>query len=106
MRYPGLEDSKLGAEGLTGYEKFQIGMNIASASMDVAMGGVGAMAIIQDVQTIVKVVRMLQKTMNSLKIKYGAWEASVNEQQDVIVGNPFKAIPTEPLSLAYLQELK
>jgi hypothetical protein len=101
-----LEDSKLGDEGLTGYEKFQIGMNIASAAMDTAMGGVGAIAIIQDIQTITQVVRMLQKTMNSLKINYGGWETSVNEQQDVIVGNPFKPIPTEPLRLDYLQELK
>ena len=106
VRYPGLEDSKLGAEGLTGYEKFQIGMSIASAAMDTAMGGVGAIAIIQDIQTITQVVRMLQKTMNSLKINYGGWETSVNEQQDVIVGNPFKPIPTEPLRLDYVQELK
>ena len=106
VRYPGLEDSKLGAEGLTGYEKFQIGMSIASAAMDTAMGGVGAIAIIQDIQTITQVVRMLQKTMNSLKINYGGWETSVNEQQDVIVGNPFKPIPTEPLRLEYVQELK
>jgi tetratricopeptide (TPR) repeat protein len=106
VRYPGLEDSKLGAEGLTGYEKFQLGMNITSAAMDVAMGGVGAMAIIQDIQTVAAVVKMLQRTMNSVKINFGAWESSVNEQQDVLVGNPFKPIPTEPLRLEYVQELK
>jgi hypothetical protein len=106
VRYPGLEDSKLGAEGLTGYEKFQLGMNITSAAMDVAMGGVGAMAIIQDIQTVTQVVRMLQRTMNSVKINFGTWESSVNEQQDVLVGNPFKPIPTEPLRLEYMQELK
>jgi tetratricopeptide (TPR) repeat protein len=106
VRYPGLEDSKLGAEGLTGYEKFQFGMNLASAAMDAAMGGVGAIGIIQDIQSVAKVVRMLQKTMNSFKINYGAWETSVNEQQAVLVGNPFKPIPTEPLRLDYVQELK
>ena len=106
VRYPGLEDSKLGTEGLTGFEKFQIGMNLASAAMDAAMGGVGAIAILQDIQTVAKVVRMLQKTMNSFKINYGAWETSVNEQQAVLVGNPFKPIPMEPLRLEYLQELK
>jgi hypothetical protein len=32
VRYPGLEDTKLGAEGLTGYEKFRIGMDLAQSS--------------------------------------------------------------------------
>ena len=37
--------------------------------------------------------------MNSFKINYGAWKTSVNEQQAVLVGNPFKPIPIEPLRL-------
>ena len=39
VRYPGLEDSKLGAEGMTGGEKFKLGYNIATASVDIAMSG-------------------------------------------------------------------
>ncbi|HEX4427273.1 MAG TPA: hypothetical protein VH079_17870, partial [Terriglobales bacterium] len=34
VRYPGLEDSKLGNEGMTGGEKFKMGANLASASLD------------------------------------------------------------------------
>jgi len=41
-----------------------------------------------------------------LKISYGAWERSVEEDQDVLLGNPFKPIPTEPVRLAYIHELK
>jgi len=44
--------------------------------------------------------------MASLKISYSAWAATVEEQQDVLLGNPFKPIPTEPVRLAYLHELK
>jgi tetratricopeptide (TPR) repeat protein len=106
VRYLGLEDSKLGAEGLTGYEKFKLGMNIAQAGMDMAFGGAGAIAIVQDIMTAIQQVRMLQQTMASLKITYAAWEASVNEEQDVIVGNPFKPLPSEPVRLTYLHEFK
>ncbi len=106
VRYPGLEDTKLGAEGLTGYEKFKVGMDLAQAGMSMGMGGVGAISAVQDVMTVVQQVRMLQRTMASLKISYAAWETSVEEQQDVLLGNPFKLIPTEPPRLAYLHELK
>jgi tetratricopeptide (TPR) repeat protein len=106
VRYPGLEDTKLGAEGLTGYEKFKLGMDIANAGMEMAMGGPAAFAAIQDVMTVVQTVRMLQSTMASLKISYMAWATSVEEEQDVLVGNPFKPIPSEPVRLAYLHELK
>jgi len=106
VRYPGLEDTKLGAEGLTGYEKFKLGMDIANAGMSMAMGGPAAFAAIQDVITVVQTVRMLQSTMASLKISYSAWATSVEEEQDVLLGNPFKPIPTEPVRLAYLHELK
>jgi tetratricopeptide (TPR) repeat protein len=106
VRYPGLEDAKLGAEGLTGGEKFRIGMSIANAGVSMGMGGIGALAAIQDVMTVVQTVRMLQRTMASLKISYGAWETSVEEEQDVLLGNPFKPIPTEPVRVAYVHELK
>jgi tetratricopeptide (TPR) repeat protein len=106
MRYPGLEDTKLGAEGLTGYEKFKIGMDVANAGMSMAMGGPAAFAAVQDIITVVQTVRMLQTTMASLKISYTAWATSVEEEQDVLLGNPFKPIPTEPVRLAYLHELK
>jgi tetratricopeptide (TPR) repeat protein len=106
VRYLGLEDTKLGAEGMTGYEKFKLGMNMAQAGMDIAMGGAGAFAVVQDVMTVIQQLRMLQQTMASLEISYGAWETSVNEEQDVVLGSPFKPLPTEPVRLAYLHELK
>ena len=106
VRYPGLEDTKLGAEGLTGYEKFKLGMDLANAGANIAMGGAGALAAMQDVMTVIQQVRMLQATMASLKISFAAWETSVREEQDVLIGNPFKPIPTEAVKLVYLNELK
>ena len=106
VRYPGLEDTKLGAEGLTGYEKFKIGMDLAQAGASMGMGGVGAISAVQDVITVVQQVRMLQRTMASMKISYAAWKTSVEEQQNVLLGNPFKPIPIEPVRLAYVRELK
>jgi hypothetical protein len=81
-------------------------MNIANAGMSMGMGGIGAISAIQDVMTVVQTVRMLQRTMSSLKISYAVWEISVEEEQDVLLGNPFKPIPTEPVRLAYVHELK
>lgn len=106
VRYPGLEDTKLGAEGLSGYEKFKLGWDLANAGASMAMGGSGAIALIQDTFTVIQQVRMLEKTMASMKVSFAAWETSVEEDQDVLVGNPFKPIPTEPARLAYLHDLK
>jgi len=106
VRYPGLEDTKLGAEGLTGYEKFKIGADLANAGVGMALGGAGAFSAVQDVITVVQKVRMLQRTMASLKISFAVWETSVEEEDDVLIGNPFKPIPTEPVRLAYVHDLK
>jgi hypothetical protein len=65
----------------------------------------GAISAIQDVMTVVQTVRVLQRTMSSLKISYAAWETSV-EEEDALLGNPFKPIPTEPVRFAYIHELK
>jgi hypothetical protein len=106
VRYPGLEDPKLGAEGLTGSEKCRIGMDLAQAGASMGMGGVGAISAVQDVITVLQQVCMLERTMASMKISYAAWETSVEEQQNVLLGNPFKTIPTEPVRLAYVHGLK
>jgi len=106
VRYLGLEDSKLGNEGLTGGEKFKLGMKLANSAMTIAMNGSSPMAIVSDVMTARKTIIMLQRTMASLSVQFASWERSVVEQQDVLLGNSFKPIPTEPLKLAYAQQWK
>ena len=41
IRYPGLEDSKLGAEGMTGGEKFMMAVNMADAGFNIATTDAG-----------------------------------------------------------------
>ena len=105
MRYPGLEDSKLGAEGLTGMEKVRLGFRITEAAMNMAtaaaFGPAGAMIAIQGAQSALAIARDLNQTMSSLRIGYAGWERLVSEQEDLLDGAPFKMIPTAPPDLGF-----
>jgi Flp pilus assembly protein TadD len=109
IRYPGLETSKLGKEGLTGTEKVKLGAAIAEASLDIAASAfmpMAAFAAVEGVQDAVTVARKLNGAMGFLKINYVGWEKIVSEQQRMLVGDPFKAIPTEPPDLTFVAEAK
>ena len=106
VRYPGLENSKLGAEGMTGGEKFKMGYKIAMAGMDIATGGFSVIGAVSSVQDAISIARTIQGAMNSLRISFAAWERSVDDQQQLLAGKAFKPIPVQPVSLAFLQEAK
>jgi hypothetical protein len=106
VRYPGLEDSKLGTEGMSGGEKLRMGMNIANASMDIAMGGFGGISAIASVQDVISIARTIQAARVSLSVSFASWERTVDDQQQLLAGKAFKAIPTEPANLTFLQETK
>jgi tetratricopeptide (TPR) repeat protein len=106
VRYPGLEDSKLGTEGMSGGEKFKMGYNIASASMDMAMSGFNPIGAISSVQDIVSITRTIRAAMVSLSVSFASWEKSVEDQQQLLAGKAFKSIPTQPANLAFVQEAK
>ncbi len=106
VRYPGLEDSKLGTEGMSGGEKFKMGYDIANASMDIAMSGFGGIGAISSVQDIITITRTIQTAMASLSVSFATWEKSVDDQQQLLAGKSFKAIPIQPVSLAFVQEMK
>ena len=106
VRYPGLEDSKLGAEGMSGGEKFALGYKIATASVDIAMSGFGGFGAISSVQDVISITRTIHSAMASLSVSFATWEKSVNDQQQLLAGKSFKAIPTQPVSLAFAQEVK
>jgi hypothetical protein len=44
--------------------------------------------------------------MASLSVSYSTWERSVEDQQQLLAGKEFKAIPVQPANLAFVQELK
>ena len=106
VRYPGLEDSKLGAEGMTGGEKFKMGYNIANASVDIAMSGFTPISAISSVQDAISITRTIRAAMVSLSVSFATWEKSVDDQQQLLAGKSFKAIPTQPVTLAFVQETK
>ena len=106
VRYPGLEDAKLGTEGMTGGEKFEMGMKIADASMGMAMGGFGGINAIGSVQDAISIARTIQAAKVSLSVSFATWEKSADDQQQLLAGKAFKAIPMQPVSLAFLQDAK
>ncbi len=105
IRYPGLEDSKLGAEGMTGGEKFVMGYKLASSGLNIAtnLNPIGA---IQATQSAISIARTIHAAMASLSVSFAAWERSVDDQQQLLNGQKFKPVPTQPVSLAFAQELK
>ena len=106
VRYPGLEDSKLGTEGMTGGEKFKMGYNIANSSIDIAMSGFTPISAISSVQDAIDITRTIHSAMASLSVSFATWERSVDDQQQLLAGKEFKTIPTQPANLAFVQEMK
>lgn len=106
VRYPGLEDSKLGTEGMSGGEKFKMGYDIANAGAGMAMGGFGGIGAISSIQDAISIARTIRAAMVSLSVSFATWEKSVDDQQDLLAGKSFKAIPTQPMTLAFNQEIK
>jgi tetratricopeptide (TPR) repeat protein len=106
VRYPGLEDSKLGTEGMSGGEKFKMGYNIANASVDIAMSGFSPISAISSVQDAIEITRTIRAAMVSLSVSFATWEKSVDDQQQLLAGKSFKSIPTQPVNLGFMQEMK
>ena len=106
VRYPGLEDSKLGTEGMSGGEKFKMGYNLASSGLDIAMGGFTLIGAISSVQDTISIARTIHAAVSSLNVSVASWERSVNDQQRLLAGKAFKPIPTQPVSLVFVQDTK
>ncbi len=106
VRYPGLEDSKLGTEGMSGGEKFMMGYKIATAGADIAMSGFSPMSAFSSLQDVISITRTIRGAMASLSVSFASWEKSVVDQQQLLAGKAFKSIPTQPASLAFLQDAK
>ncbi len=56
-------------------------------------GGIGAIASVQDMISITRTVRA---AMVSLNVSFASWEKSVEDQQQLLAGKSFKAIPLQP----------
>lgn len=106
IRYPGLEDSKLGAEGMTGGEKFVLGYKLATAGVSIATSGFSGFGAIQSVQDVISITRTIQSAVSSMNVSFSAWERSVNDQQQLLAGQVFKQIPDHPMTFVFMQDAK
>ena len=105
VRYPGLEQSKLGAEGLTAFESIKLGYDIANAAYGIA-GSLNPIGAIGALETFVQISREVHSVAKSLRITFAAWIRTIEDQQDLQSGNAFKAIPSEAIKFSFVDEFK
>ena len=105
VRYPGLEESKLGAEGMTAFEKIKFGYDLANAGFGIAMS-LNPMGAISALETFVQISREVHGVAKSLHVTFAGWVKTIEDQQELQAGNTFKPIPTEPASLNFVEEIK
>ena len=105
IRYPGLEDSKLGTEGLTTGEKIKLAYDIANAGMNIATN-LNPIGSISALQRFIKITREIHGVVKSLRVNFAGWEKTFEDQQALQTGTAFRPIPTVPASLTFLDELK
>jgi len=91
---------------MSGGEKFKMGYNIANASIDIAMSGFSPMGLLSSVQDAIYIARTIRSAMISLKVSFASWEKSVDDQQHLLAGKAFKAIPIAPANLTFVQDTK
>jgi hypothetical protein len=83
-----------------------MGYNIATASVDMAMFGFSGIGAISSVQDAISIARTVHAAMASLSVSFATWEKSVDDQQELLAGKSFKAIPIQPVNLAFVAEAK
>jgi tetratricopeptide (TPR) repeat protein len=105
VRYPGMEDSKLGNEGMTGAEKFKLAYDIANAGVNIATN-LNPLGSVSALQSFIKIAREIHGTVKSLRVNFASWEKTFEDQQALQQGSAFRPIPTAPISLTFLEELK
>jgi tetratricopeptide (TPR) repeat protein len=98
--YGGVEKAKLGKESTTAGEKLKMVYNVMSIGMDVTSVMFGdffsVIEVATDVRGLSKKVGLSQRQVKRLAM----------EQRQAVHGIAFKAIPTEPVRLAFRKDLK
>jgi tetratricopeptide (TPR) repeat protein len=105
VRYPGLEDSKLGSEGLTVAEKMKLTYDIGNAAFNIG-SNLNPIGSIQAFQSFMKISKELHATAKSLHVNFASWEKAAEDQFEFQNGSTFKMIPVESTNLAFAEELK
>jgi hypothetical protein len=74
--------------------------------VDIAMSGFSPISAIGSVQDAIEITRTIHSAMASLTVSFATWQKSVDDQQQLLAGKSFKSIPTQPVNLAFAQEMK
>jgi len=57
-------------------------------------------------QSFIKIAREIHGTVKSLRVNFAAWEKTFEDQQVLQQGSAFRPIPSAPVSLTFLEEIK
>jgi tetratricopeptide (TPR) repeat protein len=98
--YGGVEKAKLGKESTTAGEKLKMVYNIATIGLDVTSVMFG------DFFSVIDVATGVNKLGHKITVNQRQAQRLAMERRQVIHGVAFKAIPTEPVRLAFRKELK
>jgi tetratricopeptide (TPR) repeat protein len=98
--YGGVEKAKLGKESTTAGEKLKMVYNIATIGLDVASVMFG------DFFSIIDVATGVNKLGHKIALNQRQAQRLATERRQAIHGTVFKAIPTEPVRLAFRKDLK
>ncbi len=98
--YGGVARVKLGKESTTAGEKMKMVYNVASIGMGVASVMFG------DFSSMLDVARGVNSLGHNIGLSRRQVQHIIAERREVVDGPAFKAIPSEPVSLAFRQDLK
>jgi tetratricopeptide (TPR) repeat protein len=98
LRYMGYDNTKLGAEHMTGGEKFSLGMSFAAAGMGgyAAFAGAGGYLM----------TTRLMYSMSALNSAMSTLRRSREDQRQLIEGSDFKIIPSQSFDLAFKEKFQ
>lgn len=97
--YLGIEDAKLGKEGMTGGEKFWMGVSIAAAGFSAYSAVASAGMMMSSTQTMFALSNAMNTSMATL-------QSSVMQQRQLLTENQFKLIPQDPFQLNFREDLR
>jgi hypothetical protein len=97
--YLGIEDAKLGKEGMTGGEKFMMGVAIAGA-------GLSAYSAVASASTVMTSTQTMFAMSNALNASMATLQSSMLQERQLLADSQFKLIPQDSFQLNFQEDLR
>jgi tetratricopeptide (TPR) repeat protein len=97
--YLGIEDAKLGKEGMTGGEKFMMGVAIAGA-------GLSAYSAIASAGTMMTSTQTMFAMSSALNASVATLQSSMLQERQLLADTQFKLIPQDSFQLNFQEDLR